>query len=188
MADLKDLFKKGTTIYGDAVHATGKDQWHLPTPCTEWDVRALVHHLTYEMVWVRPMLEGKTIAEVGDRFEGDLLGEDPTSAWDRAAADALAALDDLASIQNVTHLSFGDFPAEEYLNQVLFDLHIHSWDLRTGIGVDPTLDGDLTDYLYPWAKKAMAGYRAAGVVAPAPPTADDASMQTKLLAESGRVG
>ena len=188
MADLRELFKKGTKIFGDAVHATGQDQWHSPTPCTEWDVRALVHHLVYEMVWVRPMLEGKTIAEVGDEFEGDLLGDDPIGAWDRAAADALTSLDELGSLQSVTHLSFGDFPAEEYLNQVLFDLHIHSWDLRTGIGVDSALDDELTEYMYPWAEKTMGSYRAAGVVAPMPPIPDDANMQTKILAQSGRRG
>jgi uncharacterized protein (TIGR03086 family) len=188
MADLRSLFRKGSDIYGDAVHAIRDDQWHLPTPCTEWDVRALLHHLVYEMVWVRSMLEGKTIAEVGDRFEGDLFGDDPVGAWDRAAADATAAVDELDSLQSVTHLSFGDFPAEEYLNQVLFDLHIHSWDLRSGIGVDTTLDDELTDYLYPWAEKAMGAYRAAGVVAPMPPIADDASMQTKILAQTGRRG
>jgi uncharacterized protein (TIGR03086 family) len=188
MADLRALFRKGTGIYADAVHAIGDDQWHLPTPCTEWDVRALVHHLTYEMIWVRPMLEGNTIAEVGDRFEGDLLGDTPAGAWDGAAADALASLEALPSLQSVTHLSFGDFPAQEYLNQVLFDLHIHSWDLRTGLGVDATLDDEITEYIYPWAEKAMGAYRAGGVVAPMPSVPDGATMHTKILAQSGRVG
>ena len=188
MSDLRALFVKGTEIYGKAVHMIGDGQWHDPTPCTEWDVRALLHHLTYEMVWVRPMLEGKTIAEVGNTFEGDILGDDPKAAWDAAAADALAALKALDSLQSVTHLSFGDFPAEEYLNQVLFDLHIHSWDLRTGIGVDTTLDDELTEYLFPWAEPAMNAYRAAGVVAPAPQVPDGASRQTQILALSGRQG
>jgi uncharacterized protein (TIGR03086 family) len=125
---------------------------------------------------------------VGDEFDGDLLGDDPAGQWDNAAADALDSLKALESLQSVTHLSFGDFPAEEYLKQVLFDLHIHNWDLRTGIGVDSTLDDDLTEYLFPWAEPAMNAYRAAGVVAPAPDVPDDASRQTKILALSGRRG
>lgn len=188
MADLKALYAKASKNYNDAVHAIRDDQWHLPTPCSEWDVRALMQHLVNEQLWVAPLLEGKTIAEVGDAFDGDNLGDDPIGAWDDASARARAAVEALPSLQSVTHLSFGDFPAEEYLNQMLFDLHIHGWDLRTGIGADTTLDPELTDYLMPWAIPAMKAYEAAGVTAAPPPIPDDASPQTKILALSGRRG
>lgn len=188
MADLKTLFKKASKNYEDAVHQIRDDQWHLPTPCTEWDVRALMQHLVNEQLWLRPLLEGKTIAEVGDAFDGDNLGDDPVAAWDRAGGDARAAVEELKDLQSTTHLSFGDFPAEEYLNQMLFDLHIHGWDLRTGIGVETHLDDELTEYLMPWAEQWMAGYQASGATAPPPPVPDDASPHTKILALSGRRG
>ena len=56
------------------------EQWHDETPCSEWDVRTLVRHLLYEQRWVPSVCEGLTIEEVGDRFEGDLLGDD-SAAW-----------------------------------------------------------------------------------------------------------
>ena len=62
------------------------DQWTHSTPCAEWDVRALVNHVVGEDRWVPPLLAGLTIAEVGDTLAGDLLGDDPQLAWDRAAA------------------------------------------------------------------------------------------------------
>src|SRR6266571_40140 len=127
MADMRALYNEGSDVFGKAVHSIREDQWGLPTPCTEWDVRALVKHLVYELLWVPPLLEGQTIAVVGDRFEGDVLSDDPVGAWDKAAAGARAAVASLDSLQSVTHLSFGAFPAEEYLKQILFDLHIHSW-------------------------------------------------------------
>ena len=188
MADLRALYRKASKNYNDAVHQIGTDQWHLPTPCTEWDVRALMQHLVNEQLWVVPLLEGKTIAEVGNTFDGDNLGDDPIGAWDEASAGAIAAVDALTSLEQVTHLSFGDFPAEEYLNQMLFDLHIHGWDLRSGIKVDSTLDGELTEYQMPWAEPAMKAYQAVGATAEPPPIADDASPQTKILALSGRRG
>jgi uncharacterized protein (TIGR03086 family) len=188
MADLRQLYVKASKIFRDAVHEIKKDQWNASTPCTDWDVRALVKHLVYESLWVPAMLEGKTVAEVGDTYEGDILGNDPVAAWDKADDRARAAVGALDSLESVTHLSFGDYPAEEYLMQALFDLHIHGWDLRTGIGDDTPMDDELTEYLYPWAEKTMEMYRAGGVVGPAPPIPDNASMQTKILAQAGRVG
>ena len=188
MADVRELFLKASERYEEAVHQIRDDQWHLQTPCTEWDVRALMQHLVNEQLWVRPLLEGKTIAEVGDRFDGDNLGDDPIKAWDEAAADARGAVKDAKDLQQLTHLSFGDVPLQEYLDEMTFDLHIHGWDLRTSIGSDTTLDDEVTSYLMPWAEVTMTGYQAAGVTAPPPPIPDDASSQTKILALSGRRG
>jgi len=188
MADVRELFVKASKSYEEAVHQIREDQWHFPTPCTEWDVRALMQHLVNEQLWVPPLLEGKTIAEVGDAFDGDNLGDDPVAAWDDAAQNARAAVEALSDLQQVTHLSFGDFPAQEYLDQMVFDLHIHGWDLRTGIGVDTTMDDDLTAYLMPWAEVAMKAYEQAGVTAAPPPSPAGASEQSKILALSGRRG
>jgi uncharacterized protein (TIGR03086 family) len=188
MADVRDLFIKASKLYEQAVHQIRDDQWKLPTPCTEWDVRALMQHLVNEQLWVPPLLEGMTIAEVGDRFDGDNLGDDPVRAWDEAAAGARDAVEGVKDLQQTTHLSFGDFPAQEYLDQMAFDLHIHGWDLRTGIGADTAMDDELTSYLMPWAEVAMKAYQQVGATAAAPPIPKGATPQTTILALSGRRG
>jgi len=188
MDDVRDLFLKASKNYEEAVHQIREDQWHMPTPCTEWDVRALMQHLVNEQLWVPPLLEGKTIEQVGDAFDGDNLGNDPVGAWDDAGQNARAAVEALSDLQQLTHLSFGDFPAQEYLDQTVFDLHIHGWDLRTAIGADTTMDDDLTAYLMPWAEVAMKAYEQVGVTAPPPPIPAGASEQSKILALSGRRG
>ena len=134
--DIRELFRGGIESYGSRVQAVGPGQWSAPTPCAEWDVRDLVNHLVGEMWWVPPLLEGKTVADVGDRLDGDLVGDDPKSAWDKASREAEAAVGSLPSLDQIVHLSFGDFPAQEYLSQVFADLLIHGWDLARGIGAD----------------------------------------------------
>ena len=93
--DVKTLHQRTVESWLRFLDGVGDDQWDLPTPCTEWDVRALVNHVVGEERWTRPLLEGMTIAEVGDRFDGDLLGDDPRAAGRAAAAEAVAAVDGL---------------------------------------------------------------------------------------------
>ena len=86
--DLNTLHRRTVESWERYLDGVAADQWDLPTPCTEWDVRALVNHVVGEDRWTRPLLQGMTIAEVGDRFDGDLLGDDPQAVGHDAATDA----------------------------------------------------------------------------------------------------
>src|SRR3954451_24748645 len=93
MSDLPEKFERAEGRFQSLVHQVTDDKWAAPTPCSDWDVRALVNHLVYEARWAPPLLEGKTIAEVGDRFDGDLLGDDPRAAYDDAVEAACRAIE-----------------------------------------------------------------------------------------------
>jgi uncharacterized protein (TIGR03086 family) len=172
--------------FGARVHAVGDDQWGAPTPDAEWDVRTLVNHLVNEDRWAPPLLEGATIAEVGDRFEGDLLGDDAEAAWAEASAAAVAAARADGALGRTVHLSFGDFPGEFYLSQLVCDHVIHAWDLARGIGGDEALDHELVEWVHGFLAPQVDGWRAAGVFGPPVETPADADLQTKLLGLTGR--
>ena len=44
---------------------------------TSWTVRELVNHIVTGNYWAEELASGKTIEEVGDRLDGDVLGDDP---------------------------------------------------------------------------------------------------------------
>ena len=90
--DMQELFRRSVGSFGDRVHAIRDDQWTAATPCTEWDVRALVGHLVTEVAWVAPLIGGRSVADVGDELSGDLLGDDPKAAWDRYSGEADSAV------------------------------------------------------------------------------------------------
>jgi uncharacterized protein (TIGR03086 family) len=160
------------------------DDWSAPTPCAEWDVRALVNHVVGEELWTVPLADGATIAEVGDRFDGDLLGDDPRAVGRAAAADAIAAVDRRLPEGGLVHLSFGDVPMEEYVHQLSADHLVHSWDLATATRQDATLDPETVDAVSAWFAEREELYRAAGAVGPAVPGAGDP--QSQLLGAFGR--
>jgi uncharacterized protein (TIGR03086 family) len=184
-ADIRDLFRRATESCGRRVLAVGDDQWHHPTPCSAWDVRALVNHVVAENLWVPPLFEGKTIREVGDQFDGDVLGDDPKQVWRDSASHAVGAVEADGAIERTVHLSFGDTPGEEYAYQLFADLLIHGWDVARAIGADDSLDPELVRACAEWFDQREDLYRMTGAIAERVQT-DGHDPQTQLLARFGR--
>jgi uncharacterized protein (TIGR03086 family) len=178
---------RSVRLFGEKVHAVADDQWGHATPCSEWDVRALVNHVVNEARWVRPLLDGMTIAEVGDRLDGDLLGGDPKAAFDEAAAEATAAVVEPGAVERTVHISSGDVPAGEYLGELFGDFVIHGWDLARAIGADDTIDPGFAAMLYERLKPMEDEMKRWGSYGPTVAVPEDADTQTKLLAVVGRV-
>ena len=186
MADLVELFARSVREFGSRVHLIEGDQWDNPTPCSEWSVRDLVNHLVYEDVWAPDLFEGKTIEEVGDRYEGDLLGNAPHKAWDEASAAALGAVRAPGALERTVHLSFGDTSAKEYTTQLLNDHDVHAWDLARGIGADERLDSELVDWLLGEMKPIEDLLKESGAFGDRVEVPAGAGAQAKLLAVMGR--
>jgi uncharacterized protein (TIGR03086 family) len=186
MSELKELHRRNLETFGRHVHAVQDGQWHGPTPCTEWDVRVLVNHLVSENLWMPPLLDGQTIAEVGGRLEGDLLGQDPIFSWDASAKEAGAAVEQ-ADLGSTVHVSYGDITAESYVFEVTTDLAIHGWDLARAIGADETIDPETLDLLFDHFKPMEKQLKATGAFGPKVEPPEGADRQTQLLAVFGRV-
>ena len=185
MTDLAVLHARGVEEFGRRVHQISAGQWHDRTPCSEWDVRVLVNHVTVEQLWAPYVMSGKTLAEVGDRFDGDQLGADPLASWDRAAADAAAAFSAEGALLGRVHLSSGEAAASHYCAEMVVDLVVHAWDLARAIGADERLDAELVGYAEEQghARKDLvsSGFFAAPVQPP-----PDADLQTQMLGLYGR--
>jgi uncharacterized protein (TIGR03086 family) len=184
--DVKELHRRAVAFFAARVADIEESQWHLPTPCSDWDVRALVRHLVYENLWTAELMRGATLAQVGDRFEGDILGDDPKGAWTTAMLDALAAVRDVDLDRDVD-LSRGPTPARRYAFELFSDHLIHGWDLARAIGADERLDPDLVRVVYDTLKPFEEGLKATGLYGEKVEPPPGADLQTKLLAVTGRV-
>ncbi len=183
---LVDLYRRSVENFADRVKQIRPDQWAAPTPCADWDVRALVNHVVSEQLWSVPLFAGATIAEVGDRFDGDLLGDDPVANSTEAAEDARAVVSETGAMDRTVHLSFGDTPATEYVNQLFADHLIHGWDVAAAIGADRTIDPESVQACLEWFADREDLYRGGGAIGPRVDLPADASDQDRLLAGFGR--
>lgn len=182
--DVATLHRRAVDHWQRALDAVGPDDWARDTPCAGWDVRALVNHVVGEELWTVPLVEGATIQEVGDRFDGDLLGSEQGGRATAAALSAVGAVDDRLPRGGKVHLSYGDEDVEEYVLQLSADHLVHGWDLAVAVGADTRMDPELVMAVASWFKDKEEMYRSVGVIGPRPDASGDA--QTDLLASFGR--
>ncbi len=182
--DVSTLYRRTVEFFTGLVGSVQEDQWGDPTPCAQWAVRDLVNHVTNESLWTVPLMEGATIEQVGDQFEGDVLGGDPVGSALAAAQAAIASVAEQLPRGGTVHLSFGETPKEEYLMQLAADHLVHGWDLAVAIGVDPAMDPDLVQAITEWFDDREEMYRGGGAISDRQALSGDA--QHDLVARFGR--
>lgn len=184
MSEIVDFFRRAVDEFDRGVLEISDNQWTEPTPCADWNVRDLVNHVTAEDLWAPLLLEGMTLEEVGDRFDGDVLGDDPRDSWSRARQGALDALD--GSTVPLVHTSMGQIDTVEYLGQLFADHLIHAWDLARAIGADEDLDAELVSSCYRLSLPAADLMQASGLFGSQVVPPARSGPQVRLLALYGR--
>ena len=180
-----ELFVGSIRRFADRVERIEDDEWDRATPCSHWDVRTLVNHVCSEQLWAPHLVDGETIEQVGDRYDGDVLGADPRTTFRRSVDGATAAFE-RADLDAIVHLSFGDVPCAVYLEQMLTDAEVHGWDLAKALGHPARLDPATASHLLPRMQAQADLIQASGMFGPAIEVADDADEGDKLLALLGR--
>lgn len=162
------------------------EHWGSATPCSEWTVRDLLNHLVYEQLWVPDLLSGKSVAEIGDRYAGDVLDDDPTGRWRTTSQVAREAWLGPGVLEREVFLGRGPTPATQYCWEMILDLAVHGWDLARGIGAPSPLDDELAETLLPLFAEQVSAFQGIGIFDPPVPVPDTAGAPEQLLALSGR--
>jgi len=184
--DLADVHAAALEHTEGIVAAIEARQWQLPTPCSEWDVRTVAAHIVRENLWVAPLVDGRTIDEVGDRFEGDVLGGDAVSAYQRSARTASHAFFQPGALDRAVHLSYGDVPGAVYCGHRIIDVVVHGWDLARGTGQDEVMPVELAEACWGIVEPQLDQLGGSGVFGPPVAVGSSAGAQDRLLGALGR--
>ena len=166
------------------------DQLADPTPCTEWDVKALLNHITGGSLMFAECVESGSIAddEMGRLTTSDLVGDDYVRVFGAAADRVIAAFNADGALEKIVTLPFGTMPASVALQIAVFDVTTHALDLAHATGQS-------TEVISPevlqaaWdAGQAMIGpeLRDAGLFGPPQDAPTDAPLDDRILAFAGR--
>jgi uncharacterized protein (TIGR03086 family) len=131
----------------DALERTGRliagirdDQWHDPTPCTEWDVRGVVDHL----------ITGNA------RLAGALGGGDVATAdYREVAARLLEAFRQPGVMDRMVTVPAGTVPGTFALHLRLTELLVHGWDIARATGQKTDFPEELAEEELRFSERAL---------------------------------
>ncbi len=144
----------------------------LPTPCSEWDVQALVRHLIGQDL--RNFLVSARGETADWQAPAGQLGEDWAGEFRAGAQRLLEAWRTADLDRPVAMPGGGQAPLRSRLNHQITELTVHDWDLVQATGQQTDLDPALAERSLAWSRKmlrpeARGPDKAFGAEVPVPP-------------------
>lgn len=163
------------------------DELTKPTPCTEWDVKGLINHMAGTCAFFTARFSG-TEASPPPQGPVDLLGNDVAGSYARLAQELLEAARAPGVLERSMPILGSDLPGSVAITIALADELLHTWDLARALGRPYTMDADLAELVLQAMQQMMRPeFRGPGKgFAEAVPCPDDAPIQDRLVAFSGR--
>jgi uncharacterized protein (TIGR03086 family) len=176
---------------GRLVAGVTGDQWQLPTPCADWDVRALLNHLVGGNRLVTRVLSGEQLPppeQLGRRAGEDQLGADPVAAWRDSADELLAAFGAPGVLDRPHTVPAGTLPGPAVVHLRVVETLVHGWDLARATGQRPPFPDELVEPELAFSADLLgrlpAGRQPFGPSRPAPADAPAIDRLAALLGRS----
>ncbi|MBM9466625.1 TIGR03086 family metal-binding protein [Nakamurella leprariae] len=203
------LMAAAAAPHRDLVAAAAGQPLDRPTPCRDWDLRALLNHLLF---WTPvlaatgrreapPAPDGQAAEESRERGTSE-RGRRPSNAeedqvdlvtgdWAAALAagrtELVAAWSDPQAWTGAVTMGGPDpLPAPMIGDMVLGELVLHGWDLGMAVGVTPQWPDPVLAAVLRGVEQMGPQGREMGVYADAVPVGPDAPLLHRVLALSGR--
>ena len=137
--DPRAVFGRAHATARTVLEGSGTDQFEAPTPCPEFDVRALAGHLLAVAQRVRNVGRGESPFSVPEVVEG-VADDGWVTAWDRVGEGVAEAWADDATLERMVELPWATLPGSATLIMWSNELSVHTWDLATATGQSPDWD------------------------------------------------
>ena len=171
--------KRAQDTFAHVLVNVTSDQLSLPTPCSKWDVKAVIDHV---------IAGNQRVVERA----GGLVAPLPDDLGGAHRASAEAAQETFAAPQALTRtyqLPIGEIPGTTFIELRTSDLLVHAWDLAFATGQPTDLEPELAEYVLAFSKQMMSrpGLRGDGrPYGEEQPCGDERSAADRVAAFLGR--
>jgi uncharacterized protein (TIGR03086 family) len=187
--EIFDALDRAVASTSGVVKTVRPDHFRAATPCTEWDVHALLNHLVGTL-WLGEALFTDSVPRhpvaPGGLPATDLVGDDPVAAYLAGAAALLAAARAGDTLTRIHTTPFGDMPGPALAGFTTLDILVHGWDLAAATGQPASLDEDLAGHVLAFASQAITDESRGVRIGPAIPVDATAPVTDRLMGFLGR--
>jgi uncharacterized protein (TIGR03086 family) len=178
-----DAFDRAAAAATTIVNGITDDQFTLPTPCADWNVRAVLNHLVTGSLRVEAIVAGRAHP---DR-DADHLGADPKATFAAALATNRETLRTPGLMERIVSTPMGERPGAVLVQLRVAELLVHGWDLARATGQDTDLDPELAEVVRTaWTTQLGDRPRTLLPFDEPQPVPDDAPAADRLAAYLGR--
>lgn len=149
--DLLDFQTRANATVRRVLERVTPEHLSDPTPCAEWDVRALLNHL----VLLNKAAAASITGGAQPDWEADHLGDDPAGAFEAALSASESALRAPGVLDRTYAMPWGEMTGEDLARVGAMDNVIHAWDLAQATGQAAVLDPDLCETALAFGRAMM---------------------------------
>ncbi|BCM69627.1 MULTISPECIES: TIGR03086 family metal-binding protein [unclassified Streptomyces] len=184
--DPRPLYRRATEQAAALIETVRPEDLTRPTPCTAYDVRALLGHIVGGT---------RRIALVGEGGDGqsaplsasDVPGDRWAQAYDEARQRAVRAWAGDDRMTATVRVPWGEIPGRAALSAYVMEIVAHTWDLSEAVGRPVPLDAELAEFSLAAAHEALPEGPRKGRPFDAPvPAPEGADAYGRLAAWLGR--
>jgi uncharacterized protein (TIGR03086 family) len=129
--DALESFAVAAAAVRRVVDGVRDEQWGLPSPCAEWDVRGVLNHLVMGNLMAHAGVRGRQPPK--DR-SADYLGADPRAAFADSIVACRAAFAEPGVLEKVVRTPLGEQRGAFYVHMRINELLAHGWDIASATG------------------------------------------------------
>ncbi|MFF8729601.1 TIGR03086 family metal-binding protein [Streptomyces sp. NPDC015171] len=184
--DPRPLYARATAQAAEVIRAVRPGDLAGPTPCAEFDVRALLGHIvdgTRRVALIGEGADGQDLPRSVPDVDADRWAE----AYEEVREQALKAWSGDDRLAWTVRLPWGEIPGHAALSAWVMETVAHTWDLSEAIGRPLPLDPELAEFALATARQALPDEPREGRPFDAPrPAPEGAGAYERLAAWLGR--
>ncbi|WP_406731003.1 TIGR03086 family metal-binding protein [Streptomyces sp. NBC_01794] len=154
MNDPRPLYERAADQFASVLKTVTPERLDGPTPCTEFDVRALLSHVVGGVHRIALIGEGGDGLSVPARVDG-VADDGWVTAYEEAHRRFTAAWADDTKLTREVTVPWGTVPGAAAVGGYVMETLTHTWDLSWSLGHPLPLDPALAEVILPIAHEVL---------------------------------